>query len=67
VSTANNPPRFDELPPTIVDPLIAVAVQSLNPGLTVNFSVGAVRSGLSGGPDCVNVENTSNAEMMAAM
>ena len=60
VSTANSPPRFDELPPTIVDCAIAVGAQSLCPGLTVNFSVGAVRRGLSDAPDCGNDENAES-------
>jgi hypothetical protein len=45
VSTAKRPPRFDEFPPMIVVPARTVRAQSRKPGLTVNFSVGAVRSG----------------------
>ena len=45
MSTANRPPLFDELPPRMVVPAMVVGAQSLKPGFTVNFSVGAVRSG----------------------
>ena len=45
VSTANRPPRLVGLPPRIVVPAIVVGPQSLKPGFTVSFSVGAVRSG----------------------
>jgi hypothetical protein len=56
VSTANRPPRFVALPPRIVVPTIVVGLQSLKPGLTVNCSVGAVRSGPTGEePDSANV------------
>ena len=44
-STAKRPPRFDEFPPMIVVPASTVGAQSRKPGLTVNFSTGAVRSG----------------------
>ena len=45
VSTPNRPPRFDEFPPMIIVPAGTVGDQSRNPGFTVNFSVGAFRSG----------------------
>src|SRR4029450_8216790 len=53
-STAKRPPRFDEFPPMIVVPAITARAQSRKPGLTVNFSIGAVRSGAILGEVCAS-------------
>ena len=67
MSTANKPPLFDELPPRMVVPAIVVGAQSLKPGFTVNFSVGAVLSGWTGvESDCASTSTAQTAAPAAA-
>ena len=61
---AYRPPRFDELPATIVVPEKVDGAQSLKPGLTANFSTGLVRRAVTGGD--AGCDNAVVAQRMTA-
>jgi hypothetical protein len=67
MSTAKRPPRPVGLPARMALPATVAGPQSRKPAFTVNFSVGAVRSGrFVEGSDCANPANGKNAAATTA-